>query len=139
MIVGIVGSSKAVESQCLPYVKALIDNLPDNTIFATGDAVGVDSWVATYARIKKRPLTQFFSKNAQWEPDGYKERNMAIANYCDKIFSLALPLNNEVPCYHCAGVSAQVIDHQKTAGCWTGLQNGNYKVVVMHMQHLNKN
>lgn len=84
---------------------------------------GVDAWAHEVADRLKIPFTPFPPKNFQWEPDGYKERNLKIANWSDKVVCIVV---RELPadfhgmrfsgCYHCKGRNPE---HVKSGGCWT--------------------
>ena len=123
-IVGIVGSSKATLFQCEKVIKEIILKEPIGTVFVTGDAQGVDHAVGIVVQEHNFRFTRIYSKGKGWD-EGYKERNELIANYCDKIYSLALPYESKT-CYHCGRD-----DHEKTAGCYTGKKNGNYEVMIL--------
>jgi len=41
-------------------------------------------------------------------------RNLEIANECDKLFCISIPVHDK-KCYH----HNPSQDHEKTAGCWT--------------------
>ena len=51
-------------------------------VIISGGAAGVDRMAAQYARSHAIPLVEHLPKNPQWEPEGYKERNVKIAEDC---------------------------------------------------------
>ncbi len=128
-VIGIVGSSKANYSQSnVDFIMNVINDYPKDTIFVTGDAIGIDNIVHTICEKLKRKITVIYSVINEWGNEnngGFKHRNIRIAKMCDKIISIALPLSKE-SCYHC-----NRDDHEKTAGCYTGRLNGNYEVKII--------
>jgi len=123
-IIGIVGSSKVTDDQCVDVIKDILQSYPNNTVFVTGDAFGIDFAVRKTCKIMKKTCSVIYSKTRYWD-DGFKIRNEIIAKYCDKIISIALPFD-KISCYHC-----NRDDHEKTAGCYTGKINGNYEVRIL--------
>ena len=122
-IIGIVGSSKVTEKQHFDFIEKLILKLPLDTIIVTGDADGVDMVVRLMCLTHGRQCSIIYSKTKYWQ--SYKKRNQIIAEYSDRIISIALPLN-KTPCYHCNSNT-----HEKTAGCYTGKINGKYEVKIL--------
>jgi len=112
MKIAIVGSShldkdEIVRAKDLIFV---LGNLHIKDDIITGDAVGVDMLVKEcidYAEV-------IYSHNERWKPDGYKERNITIAEKADFVYSIATKQLKDEWCYHCLST-----DHNRTAGCWT--------------------
>ena len=88
------------------------DMLGGELILVSGGAKGVDSIaeeVAKQLRIKTiihKPLTKF------WE-NGYKPRNIKIAQDCDILYCFPTAFKTTA-CYHC-----KTDKHEVTGGCWT--------------------
>ena len=130
--IGIVGSSKA---QPLPLDNGVVNTVHDilnrydhkNTVIVSGGADGIDSIASGIAELHGYNIIEYKPKGIGWEY--YKKRNLLIANKCDKVYSIALPLNDGKRCYHCAEVGRDD-NHYKTAGCWTAQRCANYEVVV---------
>lgn len=121
--IGIVGSSKAQDSISVPVIVEIMKKYPEDTVFVSGGANGIDCGVRVACEILERELIEHLPKTEDWKE--YKKRNELIADECDKIYSIALP-KTSIACYHCGRG-----DHEKTAGCWTGKKNGNYEVVIL--------
>ena len=81
---------------------------------------GVDIWAEEIATIKGLERLIFPPEVQSWE-DGYKPRNILIAEHSDYLVSIVV---NRYPseyrgmtfdkCYHC-----HTVDHIKSGGCWT--------------------
>ena len=130
-IVGIIGSSKADKKEHFDFIEKLIVELlkkQEDTLIVTGDANGVDLAVRLICLKNRLKHSVIYARFDSWA--FYKMRNEIIANYCDRIISIALPLD-KTPCYHCNSNT-----HDKTAGCYTGKLNGNYEVIII--PHNNK-
>lgn len=116
--IAIVGSSKAHGQHIMLQVKELVEKLVSkdpSVIIVSGGAPGIDSMAKSAAESMGIEPKTFPPKTYDW--NGYRERNIAIAEFSDKVYSLALPLTDkktQKACYHCNSDT-----HQKTAGCWT--------------------
>lgn len=77
----------------------------------SGGAKGIDSLAEEIAKGLDIPVKIYKPKSETW--DYYRERNLKIANDCDKLFCITTKRILTTRCYHCNA------DHQKTAGCWT--------------------
>lgn len=122
-IIGIVGSSKAIGHSIFLEVENIICSLPDNCIVVTGDAKGIDFMVQCACLKHGQVVSVIYSKEI--DKEAYRKRNQIIADYSDRIISIALP-KTKTSCYHC-----NRNDHERTGGCWTGKMNGNYQVIVL--------
>ena len=122
-ILAIVGSSKATEKYHYDFIENYISKLPEDVIIITGDADGVDLCVRLGCQKYSRSYSTIYSKEKTKE--SFKQRNQVIANYADRVISMALP-KTKTSCYHCNRDS-----HERTGGCWTGKMNGNYQVIVL--------
>jgi len=120
MKVAIVGSSRLTdteEADARKYCGLILNSLikewgEDDITFVSGGASGVDTIAETTAKglglktIIHKPLEY------KWE-NGYKPRNMKIAQECDVLYCLPTKVKL-TPCYHC-----EEKDHEVTGGCWT--------------------
>jgi len=120
MKIAIVGSSHLSDTEevdtrkyCGLILNSLIKKCGSNDItFISGGASGVDTIAETTAKdlglktIIHKPLEY------KWE-NGYKPRNMIIAQECDVLYCLPTKVKL-TPCYHC-----EEKDHEVTGGCWT--------------------
>lgn len=126
MYIAIVGSSKAPVS-VRPVIKKILEKYdPFETTIVTGGAPGVDMYAYNQARELGFEVMVFEPRGEGWE--FYKERNLKIAEASDHVYSIALTLQN-TRCYHCKNAGRDD-NHEKTAGCYTGKENGNYTVIV---------
>ncbi len=112
MKIGIVGSSKADFNKAKILIMDIIVNYPDDTEFVSGGAKGVDAAVEEACYILSKSITIFRPSGQNW--NGFKQRNLRIANYCDKVISIALPFKEGHHCWHCDSAK-----HSKTGGCYT--------------------
>ncbi len=127
MIVGIVGSSKAGED-CVGSLNDYLAKLNSATdTICSGGGKGVDTIVARLAKAKGFNVIEFKPTAYNWE--GFKKRNLQIAEKSDRVVSFAYPFKT-TKCYHCANAGKDD-NHEKTAGCYTGKACGNYEVVLI--------
>lgn len=125
MKIGIVGSSKAQDSKSVPFIMELIKEYPEDTVFVSGGANGIDCGVKIACKILDRELIEYKPKGYGWKYN--KPRNLLIAKECDEVISITLPFTNE-PCYHC-GFS---MEHNKTAGCYTARKCNKFRIVILN-------
>lgn len=119
MKIAIVGASrlnnieeKTARESCEILLKQVVREYGrNNTILVSGGASGVDSIAekTAYSLGLNCNIHKPISQN--W--DGYKARNLKIAQECDVIYCFPVKLRLE-PCYHCG-----VHDHERSGGCWT--------------------
>ena len=82
--------------------------------FISGGAKGVDEIAEFVAKCLDVERTIFKTEQHNWE--GYKKRNMQIAQACDELYCITTTLKPKgKKCYH----HDPSQDHTKTAGCWT--------------------
>lgn len=55
----------------------------------SGGAVGIDSIAANYAKSLGLEVTEYLPKRRRWAPDGFKERNLQIAQDCTHLLRIA--------------------------------------------------
>lgn len=84
---------------------------------------GIDIWAEEIARELGcyDPDYIFPPKNLRWSPEGYRDRNLKIAQACEEAHVIVV---KDYPpsydgrkfdlCYHC-----KTSDHVKSGGCWT--------------------
>lgn len=115
MTIGIVGTSHLTQIE-EDSAARLIHNIIEDAYFqnrkiVTGDANGIDALVRKV--VPKDWLIVFNAASNQWEgKDGFKVRNIRIAEEADYIYCLTTKVKKE-RCYHCDA------DHERTGGCWT--------------------
>lgn len=73
---------------------------------------GADLWAIDEAKKAGIETLEFPPKFKRWEPDGFKARNIQIAESCDKLVCFVKP--GDKYCHHC-----DVSDHFPNGGCWT--------------------
>lgn len=122
LYVAIVGTSKDLtdeqEKNIRNNIKRAIQTYPRTVTIISGGARGVDTLAIEIAKELKYSTLELIPPSANW--DGYKIRNMQIAKLCNEIYCFTLPITDDrqTVCYHHG--DSDDIDHQKTAGCWTG-------------------
>ena len=119
MKIAIVGSSRLSETEEMDarkYSGLVLNQMireygMEEITFISGGAKGVDSIAEEVAK-ELGLYTQIYHPAEQnW--DGYKVRNIRVAEECDVLYCFPTKIKL-VPCYHC-----EYKDHEKTAGCWT--------------------
>lgn len=85
---------------------------PTQTTVVTGGAKGVDSIAGNVALLNRFAYKPIFPMGFGTKAN--LARNMEIANECDKLFCISIPVH-EKKCYH----HDPPQEHEKTAGCWT--------------------
>lgn len=91
VVLAIVGSVKFTNpnayAEALEIIVETIRELRPTRI-VSGEADGMDTFGETIARLQGIPFTGYPPKNARWEPEGYKERNMQIADACTHLLAI---------------------------------------------------
>jgi hypothetical protein len=64
----------------------VVDNPPNKII--SGGAAGLDTIGITIANILDIPFKNYYPENPHWEPNGYKARNIEIAQVCTRLLSI---------------------------------------------------
>ena|ERR1700675_3813358 len=124
MKVGIVGSEAAKFTKITEqYARGCIRDLIKNASLVVSGKChlgGIDLWAVEEAKKAGIPTQEFPPKNKRWE-DGYKPRNLLIAQNSDVVYCITLKRLPESYhgmtfklCYHCG-----TNDHVKSGGCWT--------------------
>ncbi len=116
MKVAIIGTSKKMSmSQLRETIDICFEVLQDHGVeLISGGAEGVDGIAEFIAKCLDVKTTVFKPEQSNWE--GYKKRNIQIAQTCDELYCITTALReNEPKCYH----HKPPQDHTKTAGCWT--------------------
>lgn len=124
MVVGIVGSEAAKFTPAMEEAARKLIRL----CLAPGDKVvsgachlgGIDKWAIEEAKALGLETEEFPPASLQWE-GGYRERNLKIANACDRLVCITVRGYHSgykgmrfKLCYHC-----KTSDHIKSGGCWT--------------------
>jgi hypothetical protein len=132
MIIGIVGSEEAKFSpvgklgaqkligELLTTPKLTYDHVISKVVSGGCHLGGIDKWAIEIAKELGLPTQEFLPKTRSWE-EGYKPRNLQIANTSDFVFCITVDV---LPptfvgmcfdyCYHC-----KTNGHIKSGGCWT--------------------
>lgn len=132
MILAIVGSEKAKfttlgEIRAKEFIARIISD-PICTGVSSGHCHlgGIDIWAEEIAKKFKRELFVYAPASRNWS-NGYKQRNIDIANKSDKVWCISVDTLPEgfsgmkfSCCYHCER-NAQIPypNHVKSGGCWT--------------------
>lgn len=116
MHVGIVGTSHLTEDEKMKayvLIETLVERARQNgDTIVTGDAEGVDNCVRILAQGKLK-LIVYAAVVKEWNnPNGFKARNISIANKSDYLYSISTKIKEEA-CYHC-----DIANHERTGGCW---------------------
>jgi len=138
--VAFVGASKIFteneERDVRQFCTSTIKTFPSNVVIISGGAEGVDKIAIEVAKNLGYETQVYSPKEKKWEPptkDGYKARNIQIANECNELFCIALPYRLS-KCYHHRDTE-KIREHEKTAGCFTlnlaQIQNKPVKFLVI--------
>ena len=119
MKIAIVGASRLTDTEekiaresCETVLKQMIgEHGRDDTILVSGGAGGVDTIAESTAYGLGLKCNIHRPTSYNW--DGYKARNLKIAQECNVIYCFPTKLKLE-PCYHCG-----MHDHERSGGCWT--------------------
>jgi hypothetical protein len=92
---------------------------------------GADIWAVEEAKKLGIETLEFVPKNSRWEPEGFKARNIQIAESCDELICFVKP--GDKYCHHC-----NVSDHFPNGGCWTAkkAQSIGKKVYIVRVRRL---
>lgn len=124
--IGIVGHEEAkftfeTEKIARIIIRGLLSD--PRSIVVSGDCPlgGIDVWSEDEADLLGRGKKIFPPKNNRWEPDGFKARNIQIAEVSSEVNVIVV---RELPpsyrgrrfpiCYHCGSKT-----HIKSGACWT--------------------
>lgn len=94
MILAIVGTRTFGSPKGLLYAQLIISHEVSDMhwdSFVTGDAPGVDSLVLDVCDLLDRECESFIPGSRRWEPDGYKARNIRVAEACDELLCIRDP------------------------------------------------
>ena len=101
----------------------LKDYVPLETTIISGGAKGVDSIAHEIALLLGFAVKPILPLGIGWKFN--KVRNIEIAEDCDKLICISVPVHTE-KCYHHKKGENETdeayqkrTDHEKTAGCWT--------------------
>lgn len=116
MKIAIVGSSHLTENEertARQFSSMILNNhlKEGSVILISGGAKGVDTQAEDVAKQLGIECKIFRPAEHNW--DGYKVRNLKIAQECDILYCLPTKLKIE-PCYHC-----NTTDHERSGACWT--------------------
>lgn len=90
-ILAIVGSQRLPHSWMLTRARTVIEGVlqrqrPDQII--SGGAPGIDTLARFIASEHGIPMREFLPRNQRWEPDGFKARNIEIAEACTRLLCI---------------------------------------------------
>lgn len=89
MRLAIVGSvSLAGNADAERIINDVLDRYAPTEV-VSGGAVGIDQMAARVARSRGIQVTEYLPKHNRWAPDGFKDRNLLIAQNCDAIIRIA--------------------------------------------------
>jgi hypothetical protein len=91
MRLAIVGSTEFVIPDALGYAESVIRGhlkVYKPELVISGGAKGVDSLAVTIADELRIPYTEYLPFEPRWSPNGYRERNMKIAEECTAILRI---------------------------------------------------
>lgn len=78
-----------------PYGMSIAADLIDDAIrryqpthIVSGGAPGIDSLAAKRGHAHGLEVVEYLPDNPRWEPDGYKARNLLIAENCDRLLRI---------------------------------------------------
>jgi hypothetical protein len=93
MKLAIVGSTKFEDDPAgIELATELINHYLDRLfvdLVISGGARGIDQLGVRLARERNIDVIEFLPMNNRWEPKGYKDRNLVIAEACDELLRLA--------------------------------------------------
>ncbi len=118
MKVAIVGTSIDLtdneERDVRQFIAMILKNryAGNNDIIISGGAKGVDLLAIQVAQGLGFKTKIYNPKKQSWKH--FKQRNMKIANDCDELHCISVPVHKK-KCYH----HEEPQEHEKTAGCWT--------------------
>lgn len=106
----IIGSSNIKYNKCYGSMGAIIE-MEEPDIIVSGGAYGADKISEDIAKELNIKTDIYLPKTNDW--DGYKERNILIAENCDKLYNFVIK-DDKSYCYH-----HKRGGHIKSGGCWT--------------------
>ena len=117
MKLAIVGTSHAMteneERDVRQFVAMILKDFdPQTTTIVSGGAKGVDNTAQEIALLQGFAVKPIFPMGFGTKAN--LARNVEIANECDQLFCISIPVHDK-ECYH----HKPPQDHQKTAGCYT--------------------
>lgn len=91
MRLAIVGSTKFVHPDSLQLSREIILHtleIYEPELVISGGAIGIDTLARFCAEGMEIPVKEHLPNNKRWEPDGYKARNILIAEDCTHLLAL---------------------------------------------------
>jgi predicted Rossmann fold nucleotide-binding protein DprA/Smf involved in DNA uptake len=90
MILAIVGSvllsSGSQEARAIEIINLALSLNPEKVV--SGGALGVDSLAEGLSELAGIPFKKFLPGNNRWEPDGFKARNILVAEACTHLLCI---------------------------------------------------
>ena len=94
MILAIVGTRHFSNPKAMTYAELIIVHEITSGKWdgiVTGDAPGIDQLVWDTCENLEMPCDPLSPRHRRWEPDGFKERNMRVAEACDELLCIRDP------------------------------------------------
>jgi hypothetical protein len=94
MILAIVGSRVFANSRGLWYARVIVAAEVRHArwrSFVTGDAEGVDAICREQCKAQARECEVFRPQNRRWSPEGFRVRNMLLAQACTHLLAIRDP------------------------------------------------
>lgn len=91
VVLAVVGSRKFVNPDAYRLAEQQLSaalELLDPSRVVSGDADGLDRWAQNYCWTRHYLVASYRPTHRRWEPDGYKERNIRVAQECTHLLSI---------------------------------------------------
>lgn len=93
MKIAIVGSSQLIGAETdaaekLVQLIVMANSRWSGCVLVSGGATGIDSIAELEASLNNWQTEIYLPENNRWEPDGYKDRNMKIAEACHVLYCI---------------------------------------------------
>jgi predicted Rossmann fold nucleotide-binding protein DprA/Smf involved in DNA uptake len=89
IVLAIVGSTQPLDPRMARTLIRMSINYFAPIRIVSGGAPGIDTMAEVAARIYTVPFKEFPPKNKRWEPEGFKDRNIQIAEACTHLIRIA--------------------------------------------------
>lgn len=90
-VLAIIGSTKFQNPEALKQAEELIEKAIKNLkpdLVISGGAVGIDTLGVKIAKKHDINIKEYLPENPRWQPNGFKERNLLIANNCTHLLRI---------------------------------------------------
>lgn len=89
IVLAIVGSTEPNNTRMAKYLIVMAINFFKPDLIVSGKAPGVDTLAERAAERFGIEFEGFPPKHKRWEPEGFKERNIKVAERCTHLFRIA--------------------------------------------------